>query len=171
MSKMRSSSSSHSPLTMLKSRVREALVTSVTWRLPLVRCQMSQLSTVPKASSPRSARARAPATWSRIQRDLGGGKIGVEDQAGVRLETTSPTPRSSSSLQNAAVRRSCHTMAGWMGLPVARSHTMTVSRWLVMPMAATSRGRAPALPRASTAQLIWLVRISMGSCSTQPACG
>ena len=55
---------------MLKSRVREALVTSVTWRWPLVRFQISQLSTVPKASSPRSARARAPGTLSRIQLTL-----------------------------------------------------------------------------------------------------
>ena len=30
-------------------------------------------------------------------------------------------------------------------MPVARSHTITVSRWLVMPIAATSRGRAPSL--------------------------
>ena len=59
---MRSNSSSHSPFTMLKSSVREALVTSVTCFCPLVRCQISQLSTVPKASSPRSARARAPST-------------------------------------------------------------------------------------------------------------
>jgi hypothetical protein len=37
-----------------------ALETSVTCRAPSVSCQISQLSTVPKASSPRSARARAP---------------------------------------------------------------------------------------------------------------
>ena len=47
----------------LNSMVRLALLTSVTWRAPCVRFQMSQLSTVPKASSPRSAWARAPGTW------------------------------------------------------------------------------------------------------------
>ena len=57
-----SRSPSHSPFTMLKSSVREALVTSVTCLWPLVRCHTSQLSMVPKASSPRSARARAPST-------------------------------------------------------------------------------------------------------------
>ena len=63
----RSRSASQSLVWMLKSSVREALLTSVTCvRLP-VRFQMSQLSTVPKASSPRSARARAPGTFSSSQ--------------------------------------------------------------------------------------------------------
>jgi tetratricopeptide (TPR) repeat protein len=39
---------------------REALVSSVTWTWPFVSFQMSQESTVPKASSPRSALSRAP---------------------------------------------------------------------------------------------------------------
>ncbi len=51
---------------------------------PLVRCQISQLSTVPKASSPRSARARAPSTWSRIQLHLGRGEIRIQHQPGLR---------------------------------------------------------------------------------------
>src|ERR1700681_2370024 len=52
--------------TTLYNSVRDALVRSVTWRLPLVRFQINQLSTVPKASLPRSARERAPSTLSRI---------------------------------------------------------------------------------------------------------
>ncbi len=36
-----------------------------------------------------------------------------------------------------------HTIARWMGRPVVRSHTIVVSRWLVIPMAAS----APALTR------------------------
>ena len=51
---------------MLNSIVREALVTSVTWAAPPVSFQMSQVSTVPNKSSPRSARSRAPSTLSRI---------------------------------------------------------------------------------------------------------
>ncbi len=43
--------------------VREALETSVTCAPP-VSLWMSQVSMVPKASSPRSAWARAPSTWS-----------------------------------------------------------------------------------------------------------
>ncbi len=37
-----------------------------------------------------------------------------------------------------AVRRSCQTMARCTAVPVARSHTTVVSRWLVMPIAAMS---------------------------------
>ena len=55
---------------MLNSIVRDALVTSVMCVAPLVSCQTSQLSMVPKASSPASARARAPGTLSRIQATL-----------------------------------------------------------------------------------------------------
>ena len=36
------------------------------------------------------------------------------------------------------MRRSCQTIARWIGSPVERSQTTTVSRWLVMPIAATS---------------------------------
>ena len=49
-----------------------------------------------------------------------------------------------SSSQRAAVRRSCQTMARCRGRPVRRSQTTTVSRWLVMPRAATGCSRQPA---------------------------
>ena len=67
---------------MLNSIVREALVTSVTCIAPPVSCQTSQVSMVPNASSPASARSRAPGTLSRIQRDLGAGEVGVDHEAG-----------------------------------------------------------------------------------------
>jgi hypothetical protein len=50
-----------------------------------------------------------------------------------------------------AVRRSCHTIARASGFPVARSHATTVSRWLVMPMAAI-RSAPPASSTISCAQ-------------------
>ena len=56
----RSSSSSHASVWMFISMVRAALLASVACTRPCVSCQISQLSTVPKASSPASARARAP---------------------------------------------------------------------------------------------------------------
>ena len=65
MSNRSSSSSSQSRVWMSKSIVREAFETSVMWSRPA-----SHESTVPKQSSPRSARARAPGTLSRIQRIL-----------------------------------------------------------------------------------------------------
>ena len=62
MSSARRRSVSQSCVWMLNSIVRAALLWSVTWVRPLVSCQISQLSTVPKASSPASACARAPGT-------------------------------------------------------------------------------------------------------------
>ncbi len=55
---------------MLNSIVRDALLTSVTCCVWLVSFQTSHESTVPNASLPASARARAPGTLSRIQRIL-----------------------------------------------------------------------------------------------------
>ena len=54
-----------------------------------------------------------------------------------------------------AVRRHCHTMALYTGLPVSRSHTTVVSRWLVMPMAAMSRTDTPLLAMTSVITLYW----------------
>jgi hypothetical protein len=51
--------------------------------------------------------------------------------------------------QIAALARLCQTTARWIGRPVARSHTTVVSRWFVMPMAATSRPARPAAASAS----------------------
>jgi hypothetical protein len=62
-------------------------------------------------------------------------------------------------------------MALYTGCPVVRSHTTVVSRWLVMPMAATSPAAAPIFKSASWATPIWLAQISMGSCSTHPGWG
>ena len=60
--KRRSRSSSKAPLWISYSSVREALVASVACTLPPVRRHSRKLSTVPKASSPASAGARAPST-------------------------------------------------------------------------------------------------------------
>ena len=62
-------------------------------------------------------------------------------------------------------------MALWMGCPVVRSQTSVVSRWLVMPMAATSPARMPAPLRASCITPLWVLQISLASCSTQPGLG
>ena len=73
--------------------------------------------------------------------------------------------------QMSAVRRSCQTMALWMGWPVWRFHTTVVSRWLVMPMAATSRACRPAVASTSRAVASWVSHSSFGSCSTPPGRG
>src|SRR2546421_7103664 len=65
-----SSSSSQSPLRRLNSIVREALLGSVTCTRPPVKFQTSHESTVPNASFPAFALARAPATFLRIHSSL-----------------------------------------------------------------------------------------------------
>src|SRR2546427_9705599 len=66
-----SSSSSQSPVRRLNSIVRDALLGSVTCTRPPVRFHTSHESTVPKASLPAFARARAPGTLRRIHSSLG----------------------------------------------------------------------------------------------------
>jgi hypothetical protein len=70
-----------------------------------------------------------------------------------------------------AVRRSCHTIALWIGSPVALSHTTTVSRWLVMPIAAMSPAASPAFSSAVFTVDTTVAQMSSGSCSTQPDAG
>ena len=167
---MDSNSSSHSSVWMLNSMVREALVTSVTCSPCCVRFQTSQLSTVPKASLPWLARSRAPGTLSSIQRILVAEKYESIGKP-VFSRTMASRPRSFSSSQKSAVRRSCQTMALYTGRPVSRSQTMVVSRWLVMPMAAIDAPFNPACVTASAATPACVDQISCGSCSTQPGCG
>ena len=68
MRRISSNSWSHSPVWIFNNSVREALVTSVICCFPWVSFQTSQVSTVPKASRPASALARAPGSVSRSQR-------------------------------------------------------------------------------------------------------
>ncbi len=73
--------------------------------------------------------------------------------------------------QKDAVRRSCQTIAGWIGRPEARSQTTTVSRWLVIPIAATSSRARPEVCIASHSTSTQAAKISSASCSTQPSAG
>ncbi len=109
-----SSSSSQSPLRMSNSIVRDALVASVTWTLPPVRFHTSHASTVPNASSPAFAFARAPFTLSRIHWTLVPEKYASTTRpVFFRITRSSFFARRRS--QMPAVRRSCHTMALQIG--------------------------------------------------------
>ena len=81
------------------------------------------------------------------------------------------TGRRSAARQRAAVRRSCHTIARWIGSPVARSQNSVVSRWLVMPIAAMLRPASSARPSTSRVVSSTVDHRSSGSCSTQPEAG
>jgi len=167
---MAASSSSHAPVLRLSSWVREALVESVTCTAPSVSFQISQVSMVPAASSPASARARAPSTWSSSHAILLAEKYGSIPSP-VRSRTKSSCPAAMSMSHASEVRRSCHTMALWIGTPVARSQMTTVSRWLVTPTAASSSAEMPASAMALSATSYCWLQSTSGSCSTQPACG
>jgi hypothetical protein len=155
---------------MSNSMVRAALVASVAWTAPPVSRQSRNESTVPKASSPASARLRAPGTLSSSQAILVAEKYGSILRP-VRSLTSESSPASESLAQAAAVRRSCQTMARWIACPVLRSQTSVVSRWLVMPIAAISLPSIPAFAIASRQVASTLSQRSSGSCSTQPEAG
>ncbi len=95
------------------------------------------------------------------------------DRAAARCagEISASWPCLRNAAQTSAVRRSCQTIALWIGRPVARSHTTVVSRWLVMPMPAISRAEIAALAIAPRTVATVVAQISSGSCSTCPGPG
>src|SRR4030042_1156198 len=137
MPKICSSSLSHDRSWILNRRVLLALLTSVTYLLPCVSLQTSQVSTVPNASLPFSACSLAEGTLSSIHFIFVAEKYGSSTSP-VFLRIMGSIPWFLSWSQIPAVRRSCQTIALYTGLPVSLSHTSVVSRWLVMPLAITS---------------------------------
>ena len=125
---------------------------------------------MPKASLPASAASRAPATLSSSQAIFVAEKYGSSSRP-VRSVTSFSWPARASAAQASCVRRSCQTIALWIGLPVARSQMIVVSRWLVMPIAATSSAVTSALAIAARAVATAVVQMPCGSCSTQPGAG
>ena len=132
-----------------------------------MRFQISQLSIVPAASSPRSALARAPGTESSSQRIFGPAKyVAIGRPVCCRKRSCEP-----SSAHNAAVRVSCQTIAFAIGRPVPRSQITVVSRWFVIPTAARPLASIPAARKAPATTCCVRSQISSGSCSTHPGWG
>ncbi len=161
---------SQSPVARFMSIVLDAFEGSVACTAPLVSRQMSQVSTLPNSRSPPSASARAPGTSSRIQRILLAEKYASTTRPVVEAISLAAGD-AASCWQKGAVRRHCQTIAGATGSPVRRSHTIVVSRWLVMPIAATSAAWTREEASTARAASIWAVQIRRASCSTHPACG
>jgi hypothetical protein len=114
----------------------------------------------------RRARGRAASgSWCReirVEHQPGARADGLGVAVGAQLRSHSGSPC------GGPARR----WRGAAGARLRRFHTSVVSRWLVMPMPAMSRGRAGARPAsASRATASWVAQISSGSCSTQPGCG
>ncbi len=78
------------------------------------------------------ARARAGHVVQE-PRELRAAEVRIEHEAGG--SSTACSWPSAGAAQRAPVRRSCHTIARWIGRLVARSQTSVVSPWFVMPMA------------------------------------
>ena len=136
--------------------VTPALEASVTWSRPPDRVQATQVSTVPKASSPRSDRARSGSARSSRAATL------VADALGATR-----MPLAWSSRQVPTVRRSCHPSPGPTGTPVARSQTMVDARWLAMPTASTG----PPSARLDEATSTTASAMAAASNSTRPGKG
>jgi hypothetical protein len=139
-----SSSWSQTLWRMSNSMVRAALLTSVACTRPPVSFHSSQLSMVPKARSPCGGGDVGAGHVVQDPADLGGREIGIHHQPGAAADG-SAWPCSRSCAHSGSPRRSCQTMALWMGWPVRRFHTTVVSRWLVMPIARISRRRQAGL--------------------------
>jgi hypothetical protein len=110
MRKAASNSVSHWWVWMLNSNVREALLTSVACTAQPLSSHISQLSTVPNSSSPRSACSRALGTLSKIHCSLVPEKYASISKP-VLAWMVSASPCSRRAAQAGSVRRSCHTMA------------------------------------------------------------
>ena len=92
---------------------------------------------MPTAYRPSSTIDHVWDSSSASQRSLVPEKYGSSRRP-VSSRTRSSEPSSRMRRQISAVRRSCHTIARRGALSVSRSHSSTVSRWLVIPMACRS---------------------------------
>ncbi len=143
-------SSSQSSVSRFISIVRLALVTSVTWTPPSgppVSCQITQVSMLPNSTSPLSALARTPSTLSRIHLIFGPEKYVASGRPVLARKRSWPAV--GGQLVADLVRPRVlpdDRVVDWL-VRSSRSQTTVVSRWLVMPTAA-SRREMPDLARA-----------------------
>ena len=172
MSSSFSSSSSHWPSRTLKSIVREALLTSVTCTAPPVSCQTSQLSTVPKASSPRLGLLARAGHVVEQPLELGAGEVGVDDAGRCARGSCGSSPRSRSSAQmrlGAAVLPDDGVVDRRAGAAVPDQRGLALVGDAERRDVLRTRAGLRRAPRAR-----WRAgcpRSRSGSCSTQPGCG
>ena len=157
-----SSVSSQSSFWILYSMVRLALVRSVTCTLPPVSFHTSQLSTVPNRISTRLCALPCARHIVQNPLDFGCGKVGIRHKAGILFDILCHAR-----LAEQLIHQRCSAAAlphnGVInGRPVAFSHKIVVSRWLVMPMAAISCASTPLWATTSFITPYWLDHISMG---------
>ena len=164
--------SSHASVSRSIRSVREALDTSVTCAAPA-----RHLVDEPGVDGAEAQLARLGLRRGRPSRveqpaQLGAGEVGVEHEAGGGLH---PRLFAAGLELGAAVARCGGPARRWRwcsGLPVPRSHRPVVSRWLVMPMAATSVPLTPAaLQRLARCTTRWWPRSRPGRARPSRASG
>ena len=167
MSKMPQSSALQACRSMSNSSVRLAFVGSVACTRPPVSRQIRNVSTVPNRISPAAHRSRRPGIVSTRCTIFVAEKYGSSTSP-VRRRMSASSPRALSRAHTGADTRLCQTMAGATGRPVARSQRIVVSRWLVIPIAATAVAGVPDSESTRRAQSSCVRQMSSGSCSTMP---
>ena len=123
---------------------------------PAVHCSRAQLAALRALGQPLRQQPL----------ELGGREVRIDDEPGAR-----PHHWRSVAPARGTARRFGGPARRWRGAtgrPVAASHTTTVSRWLVIPMAS---GTTPAIASASLAAARVAEISSSASCSTHPGRG
>ena len=150
--------------------VREAQEWSVWWVRPPVRFQTSQVSTVPQANSPASARSRTSGTFSSSQATLAAEKNeSLRRPVRRRNSSSRPARRHRSTIESVCLE--IQTRASCTGTPVRRSQIITVSRCEVTATALRSVEAMPVSFRTRLTVESWACHSATGSSSTQPGRG
>ena len=134
--------------------VADAFVWSLTWSAPCDKVQATHESIVPMQRS----RPSRSGVFARSQAAL------VADWFGASAHPCSILAM----MQSPTVRRSCQPSPGPTGSPVARSHIMTLARWLVMPTAEIGSPMEAIAVRAASSSF---AAMSAPSNSTNPGAG
>ena len=157
---------------MLKSSVRLALLTSVTWQLAAG--QPPDQERVDRAEQDLAARGARAQAVVRVEQvlDLRAGEIGIDDQAGLARGTAARGRRPSADRRSARVMRLCQTMALATGRPrVALPEDRGLALIGDADRGEVGRRDAGACAIASRAVASCDVQIASGSCSTCPGPG
>ena len=170
-----SSSSDQSSVRRSMSSVRLAFVTSVTWmppRRPPVRFHTTQVSGVPKSSSPASAAARAPGTLSRIHATFDAEKYVASGRPVTSANRSAPPVRRGELVDprlGAGVLPDQGVVDRMPGAAVPHHRRLALIGHADARDVARPEVRPATAPPSVTHSTF--VQISTGSCSTQPARG
>lgn len=155
---------------MLYRSVLDALEWSVACVCPCVSFHISHVSIVPNSSFPFSACCLAFGTLSSIHLIFV-----AEKYASIRSPVCClmycVSPLFFRSLHMSAVRRSCQTIALYIGFPVSFSQMTVVSRWFVIAIAAMFLGCMWFFLISCCRVFSCVFHISFGSCSTHALFG